>query len=64
MKKKDALRVLKMQEDFNPDQLKAHLVEVINSLEDAWVDMYVKCHPEMNFIEMYWGWVKRAVRKE
>ena len=63
MKKPEALEVLLKQPDFEPSQLKAYLVEVINSLEDAWVDMYVKYHPEMNFIEMYWGYVKRLVRK-
>ena len=64
MKKPEALALLLEQPDFHPKQLKAHLVEVINGLEDAWVDMYVKYHPEMNFIEMYWGYVKRLVRKE
>ena len=63
MKKDETLEILLQQLDFEPSQLKAHLVEVINGLEDAWVDMYVKYHPEMNFIEMYWGYVKCLVRK-
>ena len=61
MKKDETLEILLQQLDFEPSQLKAHLVEVINGLEDAWVDMYVKYHPEINFIEMYWGYAKRLV---
>ena len=41
MKKADALEVLKKQPDFCREQLKAHLVEVINSI-GSWVDFYSK----------------------
>lgn len=63
-KKKDAVEVLLDQPDFAKKQLRSKLVETIRGHgDDCWVDMYVKYHPEMNFIEMYWGYVKRNVRK-
>ena len=60
--KEDVLEMLLQQPNIHPEHLKAHLVEVINSLNNTWVDMYVKYHPELNFIEMFWGYVKRNVR--
>ena len=29
----------------------------------AWVAFYVKYHPEMNFIQYYWGYAKKNVKK-
>ena len=63
MNKDDALEVLLTQEDFNPDNLNSILDETAKSL-GAWLDFVPKFHPEFNFIEMYWGYAKRKVRKE
>ncbi len=61
MTKDAGLALLLQQDDFSRAQLKSHLVETMNSL-GVWIDFYPKFHPEMNFIEMYWGYVKRNVR--
>ena len=64
-KKKVVVEVLLDHPDFAKKQLRSKLVETIRGHgDDCWVDMYVKYHPEMNFIEMYWGYVKRNVRKK
>ena len=63
MSRKEALDLLLQQEDFNPDNLSSILDETAKSL-GAWLEFVPKFHPEFNFIEMYWGYVKRKVRNE
>ena len=54
------VRVLAAQEDFKAD--KPLLQEVIESMGHK-VIFYSKFHPELNFIEQYWGAAKRYTRQ-
>ena len=63
MTKKHAVSLLRSQDEFSLQQLKPMIVERLEC-ESILINFYPKYHPEFNFIEMFWGYAKRIVRKE
>ena len=63
IKKQQALQVIFHKDAFDPEKLSSVLYQTVNSL-GGWLDFVTSYHPKFNFIEMYWGYVKRKVRNE
>ena len=62
-KKDDALALLLQQDHFYPTKLSSILYDTVKRLGE-WIDFVPKYHPELNSIEMYWGYSKREIRTE
>ena len=63
MKKQQALKILFQQDNFYPKELSSVLYNMVKNLGD-WMDFVPKYHPELNFIDIYWGYVNCKVRNE
>ena len=63
MKKDNALALLLQQDDFDPTKLTSILEETVKRL-GAWREFFLRYHPELNFIDMYWVYSKSNVRTE
>ena len=59
--KQQDLRVLFQKIYFDPEDLSSFLDERVNIL-GGWLEFLPKYHPRFNFIDVYWGYVKRKVR--
>ena len=64
MKKAEAVALLAKQPDFK--EVLPILKTVLRDFNDdkVYLELLPICHPEFNFIEMIWGWVKARLRKE